>query len=109
MKVNFNGGRVLIRDSKYLRDPANDPALEPTISTTAVEWMSFLDQVMDPSIACSALSVVSELLPVSVLTTVSFFRCSDRAVTSRRAARHDGPSRATDHAPTPRPFCQKSS
>ena len=57
MEVNFNGGRVLIRDSKYRRDPANDPVLEPTISTTDVEWMSFLDQVMDSSVACSALNV----------------------------------------------------
>ncbi|MTK30255.1 DUF397 domain-containing protein [Nocardia seriolae] len=33
---------VLIRDSKYLRDSANDPAAQPIIGVSGVEWDVFL-------------------------------------------------------------------
>ncbi|WP_054815230.1 DUF397 domain-containing protein [Nocardia arizonensis] len=42
VEVRFVGDAVLIRDSKYRRDPANRPADEPIITVTANEWTSFL-------------------------------------------------------------------
>ncbi|WP_067818179.1 DUF397 domain-containing protein [Nocardia inohanensis] len=36
---------VLIRDSKYLRDPANDPAAQPIISLAGPEWDAFLSAI----------------------------------------------------------------
>ncbi|MFI5776028.1 DUF397 domain-containing protein [Nocardia sp. NPDC051570] len=38
----FTEGAVLIRDSKYLRNPANDPAAQPIISILAKDWREFL-------------------------------------------------------------------
>ncbi|WP_249644498.1 DUF397 domain-containing protein [Nocardia sputi] len=43
VEVRFDGDAVLIRDSKYRRDPANRPAEEPVITVTAAEWTAFLD------------------------------------------------------------------
>jgi hypothetical protein len=43
VEVCFDGDAVLIRDSKYRRDPASRPAEEPIIIVTASEWTSFLD------------------------------------------------------------------
>ncbi|WP_169815572.1 DUF397 domain-containing protein [Nocardia inohanensis] len=34
---------VLVRDSKYLRDAANDPARQPIISIPSSDWPTFLD------------------------------------------------------------------
>ncbi|MGQ4618209.1 DUF397 domain-containing protein [Nocardia sp. R7R-8] len=45
VEVRFDGDAVLIRDSKYRRDPANRPADEPVITVTAAEWTAFLDAV----------------------------------------------------------------
>jgi hypothetical protein len=46
VEVRFDGDAVLIRDSKYRRDPANSPALEPVISVGAPAWMAFLRTVV---------------------------------------------------------------
>ncbi|MFE7744822.1 DUF397 domain-containing protein [Nocardia sp. NPDC057455] len=45
VEVRFDGDAVLIRDSKYRRDPANRPDEEPVITVTAAEWTAFLDAV----------------------------------------------------------------
>lgn len=45
VEVRFDGDAVLIRDSKYRRDPANRTAEEPVITVTAAEWTAFLDAV----------------------------------------------------------------
>jgi hypothetical protein len=45
VEVRFDGDAVLIRDSKYRRDPANRPGDEPVITVTAAEWTAFLDAV----------------------------------------------------------------
>ncbi|WP_329414640.1 DUF397 domain-containing protein [Nocardia vinacea] len=42
VEVKFDGDLVLIRDSKYLRDPANDPTAQPTIAVLAEDWNAFL-------------------------------------------------------------------
>ncbi|WP_433635532.1 DUF397 domain-containing protein [Nocardia sp. CA-120079] len=36
---------VSIRDSKYLRNPLNDPAAEPIITVTKAEWSAFVDEI----------------------------------------------------------------
>ncbi len=45
VEVRFDGAAVLVRDSKYRRDPANHPADEPVITVTAPEWTVFLDSL----------------------------------------------------------------
>lgn len=49
VEVRFNGNTVLIRDSKYLRDPRNKdhPARQPIISIPASHWTEFLEIVAD--------------------------------------------------------------
>ncbi|MQY21583.1 DUF397 domain-containing protein [Nocardia macrotermitis] len=47
VEVRFDGGAVLIRDSKYLRDPANDPARQPVISVHINMWSQFLSNVVE--------------------------------------------------------------
>ncbi|WP_433626462.1 DUF397 domain-containing protein [Nocardia sp. CA-120079] len=42
VQVAFGERSVFIRDSKYLRDPANDPATQPTIAVSAEDWNAFL-------------------------------------------------------------------
>ncbi|MET8779483.1 DUF397 domain-containing protein [Nocardia sp. NPDC004654] len=43
VEVNFVGDQALLRDSKYLRDPANDPAVQPVIAMPASLWPIFCD------------------------------------------------------------------
>jgi hypothetical protein len=43
VEVQLAGDRVLIRDSKYLRNSANDPATQPVIALPASDWQAFLD------------------------------------------------------------------
>ncbi|WP_280426380.1 DUF397 domain-containing protein [Nocardia carnea] len=38
---------VSIRDSKYLRNPLNDPAAEPIITVTKAEWSAFIDEIAE--------------------------------------------------------------
>lgn len=42
VEVRFEGQIVHIRDSKYRRDPANDPTGEPIITVTAAQWTTLL-------------------------------------------------------------------
>lgn len=46
VQVAFDDGRVLIRDSKYLRDPANDPELQPIVEVPAEHWDTFLQRAV---------------------------------------------------------------
>ncbi|MEV0294249.1 DUF397 domain-containing protein [Nocardia sp. NPDC050710] len=46
VEVRFAGDAVLIRDSKYRRNPANRTAEEPIITVTASEWTSFLTMLI---------------------------------------------------------------
>lgn len=45
MKVNFDGDRVKIGDTKYLRNPGNDPESDPFIEVAFDKWANFLDLV----------------------------------------------------------------
>ncbi|WP_280439882.1 DUF397 domain-containing protein [Nocardia cyriacigeorgica] len=46
VEVRFDGDTVFIRDSKYLRDEANDPAAQPTIAVPRESWAAFLDSAL---------------------------------------------------------------
>lgn len=50
VEVKFDTGAVLVRDTKYLRNPANDPAVEPIIALPAIKWKGFLEKVLDPAV-----------------------------------------------------------
>ncbi|MCM6774454.1 DUF397 domain-containing protein [Nocardia sp. CDC159] len=43
VEVRFDGDVVLIRDSKYLRNAANDPRQQPIIAIPVARWAAFLD------------------------------------------------------------------
>ncbi|WP_067647358.1 DUF397 domain-containing protein [Nocardia harenae] len=51
VEVRATDAAVLIRDSKYLRDPGNDPAAQPIIAITIAQWHRFLDAVTGRSAA----------------------------------------------------------
>lgn len=36
---------VSVRDSKYQRNPLNDPAAEPIITVTKAEWSAFIERI----------------------------------------------------------------
>ncbi|WP_433664669.1 DUF397 domain-containing protein [Nocardia sp. CA-128927] len=46
VEIAFDGDTVLVRDSKYLRDPSNDPAAQPMIVINADRWREFLQAAM---------------------------------------------------------------
>nr|WP_067695547.1 DUF397 domain-containing protein [Nocardia jejuensis] len=56
VEVRFDGAAVLIRDSKYRRNPQHRPQDEPVIIVTAPEWMSFLDMLLDSGDATAAVA-----------------------------------------------------
>lgn len=56
VEVRFDGDAVLVRDSKYRRDPANHPADEPIITVTAQEWTAFLGALHTPGRTPGALT-----------------------------------------------------
>ncbi|WP_280186353.1 MULTISPECIES: DUF397 domain-containing protein [Nocardia] len=53
VEVRATDTSVLIRDSKYLRDPSNDPEAQPIISLTVTQWRDFLAAVAGGSEAPS--------------------------------------------------------
>ncbi|MEU1206631.1 DUF397 domain-containing protein [Nocardia sp. NPDC005825] len=57
VEVRFDGDAVLIRDSKYRRNPEHRPDDEPIITVTAAEWMTFLAAVLGRHIHRTALGV----------------------------------------------------
>ncbi|MBF6086213.1 DUF397 domain-containing protein [Nocardia cyriacigeorgica] len=56
VEVRFDGDVVLIRDSKYLRDPANDPADQPIIAVPLAVWPEFLSAAVDRA-ACESAGI----------------------------------------------------
>ncbi|GAB2539494.1 DUF397 domain-containing protein [Nocardia heshunensis] len=46
VEVASDGVQVFIRDSKYRRDPLNDPLAEPIITVTAEQWNLFITVVV---------------------------------------------------------------
>ncbi|MFJ4655971.1 DUF397 domain-containing protein [Nocardia sp. NPDC088792] len=61
VEVRFDGASVLIRDSKYRRNPENRLESEPVITVTASEWMSFLGTLPDRRSARTALTAHTRL------------------------------------------------
>ncbi|NEW38405.1 DUF397 domain-containing protein [Nocardia cyriacigeorgica] len=57
VEVRFDGDAVLIRDSKYRRNPANRSDEEPVITVTACEWTAFIDTVSGRGHTTSVLTV----------------------------------------------------
>lgn len=55
VEVRFDGDAVLIRDSKYRRNPEHRLDDEPVITVAAAEWMSFLATVLGRHIHRTAL------------------------------------------------------
>lgn len=55
VEVRFDGDAVLIRDSKYRRNPEHRLDDEPIITVTAAEWMIFLAVVLGRHIHRTAL------------------------------------------------------
>lgn len=53
VEVKPDGDSILIRDSKYLRDPSNDPEAQPIITISVAQWRDFLDVVAGRSRALS--------------------------------------------------------
>jgi hypothetical protein len=51
---------VMIRDSKYRRDPSHNPVLEPTITIGASQWADFLAESTGqvPAGTSSAIAIV---------------------------------------------------
>ncbi|WP_369639343.1 DUF397 domain-containing protein [Nocardia sp. JMUB6875] len=55
VEVRFDGDAVLIRDSKYRRNPEHRLDDEPIITVTAAEWTTFLAAVQGRHIPRTAL------------------------------------------------------
>ncbi|MFD4407626.1 DUF397 domain-containing protein [Nocardia sp. NPDC058499] len=51
VEVKADGIAILIRDSKYLRSPDNDPEAQPIITISVAQWRDFLDVVAGRSAA----------------------------------------------------------
>ncbi|WP_084478468.1 DUF397 domain-containing protein [Nocardia jejuensis] len=47
VEVRFDGTSALLRDSKYLRDPSNDPKAHPTVAVPLSAWPEFLSRAAD--------------------------------------------------------------
>ena len=69
VEVRFDGALVQVRDSKYRRNPANDPACEPVIAITLEQWERFLNEATGRSEpdANSALTVETTAAGATVL------------------------------------------
>ena len=63
VEVRFEGSRVLIRDSKYLRDSTNSPAAQPIISLPSTEWTAFLAAATHRGLRSAAAEPIIEYLP----------------------------------------------
>ncbi|WP_280314334.1 DUF397 domain-containing protein [Nocardia wallacei] len=57
VEVSFHRDTVLIRDSKYRRNPDNDPTLEPIIALTNQQWQAFLNTVTGKPTECAPLQL----------------------------------------------------
>jgi len=79
VEVAFAGSVVLVRDSKYLRDPRNRAEQQPVICVSIARWHEFLDVVMAgggarpgggalPTVECTVEGAVSVRLGGVTLT-----------------------------------------
>ncbi|GAB4590318.1 DUF397 domain-containing protein [Nocardia sp. IFM 10818] len=55
VEIAETGTHVLIRDSKYRRDPANSLAVEPILSVTPDEWTTFVTAIRSQDIPTGTL------------------------------------------------------
>jgi len=62
VEIKFGDGVVLIRDSKFARDPMNDPVDQPIISVPIYSWNIFLENVSGRSVGVG--SGVPSILPL---------------------------------------------
>ncbi|WP_028479057.1 DUF397 domain-containing protein [Nocardia sp. CNY236] len=53
VEVKAEGTTILIRDSKYLRNPRNNPEVQPIISITVAQWCEFVEVATGRSEALS--------------------------------------------------------
>lgn len=58
VEVKVTETAILIRDSKYLRDPGNEPDAQPIIAVTVAQWRHFLDTVAGRSTAPSEPAII---------------------------------------------------
>jgi hypothetical protein len=80
VEVRFEGDQVLIRDSKYRRDPTSDPSGEPVIAVAAHQWARFCDQLTgaapagpsDALIADTAANGTTTLRPLVDATCLTY-------------------------------------
>ncbi|MEV0712718.1 DUF397 domain-containing protein [Nocardia aurea] len=75
VEVNFIGNQALVRDSKYLRDPANDPNDQPVLSIRADMWPTFCRSSANPTIRSEMAGV-----PQITVREDGWVRVSDSAV-----------------------------
>lgn len=59
VEVNFDGDRVLVRDSKYLRSGRNDPAKQPVIAVPVGSWAAFLEVVCGGVVATNDVPAIN--------------------------------------------------
>jgi hypothetical protein len=76
VEVRFDGALVQVRDSKYRRNPANDPAYEPVLTITLEQWERFRNEATGRSEpdANSALTVETTTADVAILRAVEIGR-----------------------------------
>jgi hypothetical protein len=68
VEVCYAGDRVLIRDSKYLRDPANAPERQPIITITSAQWAGFLGELTGTAIPGSNGALLVDVHPDGAAT-----------------------------------------
>ncbi len=72
VEVRFHGDLVSIRDSKYRRDPANDPCCEPILTVTAEQWTAFLADLTGPGIPATDSPLIVESGPTGPLLRTTY-------------------------------------
>jgi hypothetical protein len=60
VEVRFDWAAVLVRDSKFRRNPANRAQDEPVITVSASQWMAFLDAVLGRAAVADPAGPVAE-------------------------------------------------
>ncbi|MEV6774404.1 DUF397 domain-containing protein [Nocardia sp. NPDC051030] len=75
VEVNIGDETVSIRDSKYQRDPGNNPAEQPVLTVAMLDWHVFVDAVAGRT-ACPGVIAVDATADGSVT-----LRSSDIALT----------------------------
>ncbi|WP_405490871.1 DUF397 domain-containing protein [Nocardia sp. NBC_00511] len=58
VEVAFENDRALIRDSKFLRDPANNPAAQPLITMNVKLWPAFLSLALGGTTVAAGVPII---------------------------------------------------